>query len=49
MSVDKGKRADLIAVRGDPLTNIRVLEDVRFVMKDGAVVKDTRRPSASDG
>jgi len=26
-------------VEGDPLENIRVMEDVRFVMRDGRVVK----------
>lgn len=36
-SLTSGKRADIIAVKGDPLTNIRELEDVDFVMKDGAV------------
>lgn len=36
-SLSPGKRADIIAVKGDPLTNIRELEDVDFVMKDGAV------------
>jgi imidazolonepropionase-like amidohydrolase len=36
-SLTAGKRADIIAVKGDPLTNIRELEDVDFVMKDGAV------------
>jgi imidazolonepropionase-like amidohydrolase len=34
-----GKLADLIAVRGNPLENIRVLEQVQWVMKGGAVVK----------
>jgi imidazolonepropionase-like amidohydrolase len=38
-SVEKGKIADLIAVAGDPLQNIAVLTDVRFVMKDGVVYK----------
>jgi len=33
-----GKLADLIAVRGDPLKDVKVLEQVAFVMKDGAVV-----------
>jgi imidazolonepropionase-like amidohydrolase len=28
-----------VAVKGDPLANIRLLENVQFVMKDGAVVK----------
>jgi imidazolonepropionase-like amidohydrolase len=32
-----GKRADLIAVEGDPLADIRALERVRAVMKDGVV------------
>ncbi|MCU0730414.1 MAG: amidohydrolase family protein [Hyphomonas sp.] len=36
-SLKAGKRADIIAVDGDPLTDVRQLEDVDFVMKDGAV------------
>jgi imidazolonepropionase-like amidohydrolase len=38
-SIKKGKLADLIAVRGDPLVNVRLLEDVRFVMKQGVIYK----------
>ena len=32
--------ADVIAVRGDPLKDISVLEEVDFVMKEGKVVKE---------
>jgi imidazolonepropionase-like amidohydrolase len=39
-SVEPGKFADLIAVSGDPLSDVRVLENVGFVMKGGAVVKN---------
>ncbi len=38
-SVEKGKIADLVAVKDDPLANIATLKDVRFVMKDGVVYK----------
>src|SRR5205085_8968472 len=38
-TVEKGKFADIIAVEGDPLENVRVLERVAFVMKGGRVVR----------
>jgi imidazolonepropionase-like amidohydrolase len=38
-SLARGKLADMIAVRGDPLANARLLEDVRFVMKQGEIFK----------
>lgn len=38
-SIEAGKRADIIAVAGDPLRDVTVLKDVDFVMKDGRVVK----------
>jgi imidazolonepropionase-like amidohydrolase len=34
-----GKRADIVAVHGNPLDNIQILESVLFVMKDGRVFK----------
>jgi imidazolonepropionase-like amidohydrolase len=39
-SLEKGKYADLIAVSGDPLTDISEMQRVRFVMKGGYVVKN---------
>src|SRR6266849_3208253 len=38
-SIEPGKLADIVAVDGDPLSDITELERVKFVMKDGAVVK----------
>ena len=37
--VEPGFHADLVAVAGDPLSNVRVLEDVRFVMKGGQTLR----------
>lgn len=42
-SLEAGKFADIIAVRGNPLSDIRQLEHVPFVMKGGVVVKDDRK------
>lgn len=39
-SITPGKYADIIAVVGDPIQNIGVLENVSFVMKGGSVVKN---------
>ena len=36
--VAPGYLADLVAVDGNPLDNVRLLEDVRFVMARGAVL-----------
>jgi imidazolonepropionase-like amidohydrolase len=39
-SLESGKYADLVGVRGDPLADISVLESVDFVMKEGQVYLD---------
>lgn len=38
-SIEPGKLADIIAVKGDSLNDIKVLRDVKFVMKDGEIYK----------
>lgn len=38
-SVQKGRYADIVAVNGDPLADVRQLEHVSFVMKGGTVYK----------
>ncbi|WP_428261854.1 amidohydrolase family protein [Haliangium sp.] len=38
-TVEPGKVADIVAVRGDPIADISVLTSVAFVMKDGKVYK----------
>lgn len=39
-TLEPGKYADIIAVEGDPLLDIRDMEQVRFVMKGGKVVRE---------
>ncbi|HEX7418706.1 MAG TPA: amidohydrolase family protein [Thermoanaerobaculia bacterium] len=38
-TIESGKFADIVAVPGNPLSDITVMERVNFVMKDGVVVK----------
>lgn len=38
-AIEAGRFADIIAVDGNPLENVRILEDVNFVMKGGVVYK----------
>jgi imidazolonepropionase-like amidohydrolase len=39
-SLEKGKYADVIAVAGDPLADITELQRVKFVMKNGRIVRN---------
>jgi imidazolonepropionase-like amidohydrolase len=41
-ALDPGYFADVIAVDGDPLADVAVLRNVKFVMKGGVVIKDAR-------
>jgi imidazolonepropionase-like amidohydrolase len=43
-AIEAGKYADLIAVEGDPLSDIAAIQQVKFVMKGGKVVKDALSP-----
>ncbi len=42
-SITVGKFADIVAVKGDPLNNIKLLENVDFVMKNGLVYKEMKK------
>lgn len=45
-TLETGKLADVVAVPGDPLENIRQTEHVFFVMKEGVIYKNDRGSSA---
>jgi imidazolonepropionase-like amidohydrolase len=47
-SLDPGKWADVIAVPGDPLKDVTILQHVPFVMKSGVIYKDEAQPAAVD-
>jgi len=47
-SVEPGKRADLVAVDGDPLEDVTVLKQVAWVMKDGVVRLKGRLAATAD-
>ncbi len=42
-TIEAGKWADIVAVNGDPLKDIKELENVKFVMKGGTVYKNEAR------
>ncbi len=46
-AIEPGKYADIIAVSGDPLQDVTVLERVGFVMKGGQVAKDSLTQGAA--
>ena len=38
-TLEEGKLADIVAVQGNPLDDISLMESVSFVMKEGVVYK----------
>lgn len=47
-TIEAGKYADLVAVPRNPLEDIRVLENIPFVMKGGQIVKDETSRRATE-
>ncbi len=39
-AIEPGHFADVIAVSGDPTSDVKLLENVQFVMKGGVVIKN---------
>jgi imidazolonepropionase-like amidohydrolase len=47
-SLDPGKWADIIAIQGDPLSDVKLLQHVPFVMKSGIIYKNEAQPATVD-
>jgi imidazolonepropionase-like amidohydrolase len=45
-SVETGKLADLVLLNSDPVANIENAEDIAFVMKNGAIIDESKLPLA---
>jgi imidazolonepropionase-like amidohydrolase len=43
-TIEPGRYADIVAVQGDPLADITVMEHVAFVMQGGRIIKDPAHP-----
>ncbi|TDK67149.1 Xaa-Pro dipeptidase [Sapientia aquatica] len=41
-AIEVGRYGDLVAVKGDPLSNVTLLQSLDFVMKGGEIVKETK-------
>lgn len=47
-TIEPGKLADLVAVKGNPIDNISLMKEVSFVMKDGVIYKNESPPEPTD-
>jgi imidazolonepropionase-like amidohydrolase len=41
-TLEPGKSADIIAVDGNPLQDVTILQNMKFVMKEGTVYKNQK-------
>jgi imidazolonepropionase-like amidohydrolase len=47
-TLEPGKLADVVAVPGNPLDNIKVTQSVLFVMKEGTIYRNDRNPGSAN-
>jgi imidazolonepropionase-like amidohydrolase len=45
-TLESGKLADIVAVPGNPLDDIKVTQSVLFVMKEGTIYRNDRDPAS---
>ena len=48
-SIEAGKKADMVVVKGNPLEDIKIARDIRFVLKEGIIYEPDKLLQSAEG